>query len=160
MLEQQIFTRVTQRHGQHWFLGSKESMSKNFHVPKEPISFTAWPVFGSKVSVPAGLDQNKWKLPTSVVGKRRGAVNIIPPVLLLSSWQLAVNSLFPKLCFWQWQEKGKLTYVKGYWSAFFLSPNMRHKIERCQVLKEMLFLMREHVGGTVELIAMGWEEMS
>jgi len=40
MLEQQIFTKLTQRHGPHWFLGSKESTNENFHVPKEPISFT------------------------------------------------------------------------------------------------------------------------
>lgn len=157
MLEQQIFTTVTQRHGPQWFLGSKESMNKNFHVPEEPISFSAWPGFGSKGPFTAGLDQNKWKLPTLVVGKRRGAVNITLPLSPLSSWQLAVNSLFPKLCFWQWQEKGKLTCVKGNWSTFLLSPNMRHKIERCQVLKEMFFLVQEHGGGTVELIATGWE---
>lgn len=107
--EQQILMRVTWRHGPRWFLGSQKSVNNNFHVPKEPISFTAWPAFGSNISFNVGLDQNKWKLPTSVVGKRRGAVSITLPKLLLSLWQLGLNCLFPKLCFWQWQEKGKLT---------------------------------------------------
>lgn len=41
--------------------------------------------------------------------------------------------------------------------VFFPSPNRRHEIENCQTLKEMFFLVQEHVGGTVELIATGWE---
>lgn len=85
MLEHQVSVSVIQRHGLCRFLGSKASMNTNSHVPKEPISFIAWPGFGNKVSFTAGLDHNKWKLLTSVVWKRRGPVNIIPPMLLLSS---------------------------------------------------------------------------
>lgn len=41
MLGQQVFRRLTQWSVPRLFLGNRESRSKNFHVPKEPISVAA-----------------------------------------------------------------------------------------------------------------------